>query len=60
MNTYQVRFKPTVANGFNVQFELEAATPEKAVSMAIRELLKSCMSTTHCFESVSQKGSINQ
>lgn len=60
MNTYQVRFYPTAANGFSIQFEMEAATPEKAVSRAIEELSKRCMSATHSFESVSQKGGINQ
>lgn len=60
MNTYQVRFKPTVANGFSIQFEMEAPTPEKAVSRALDELSKRCMSLTHCFESVSQKGGIKQ
>lgn len=59
MKTYQVRFKPTVPNGFNFQVELEAATPENAVSKALEELFKSCMNTTHCFESVSQKEGIN-
>lgn len=60
MNTYQVRFKPTVATGFNFQVELEAATPEKAVRKALDVLITSCMSTTHSFESVSQKEGINQ
>lgn len=54
MNVYQVRFKPTVTNGFSIQFELEASTPEKAVSRALDELCKRCMSLTRCFESVSQ------
>lgn len=60
MNTYKVRFKPTEARGINVQFEVEAPTPEKAVSRALDELSKRCMSLTHCFESVSQKGGIDQ
>ncbi|VUZ23460.1 Uncharacterised protein, partial [Acetobacterium wieringae] len=42
------------------QVELEAATPEKAVKEALDVLMTSCMSTTHSFESVSQKEGINQ
>lgn len=60
MKTYQVRFKPTVPNSFSVQFTLEESTPEKAVSRALEELSKRCLSLTHSFESVSQKGSIKQ
>lgn len=61
MNTYQVRFKPAVANSFSVQFTLEAATPEKAVSKALEELSKrGPLSSTHSFESVNQKEGNNQ
>lgn len=60
MNTYQVRFVAKDHKGINVQFEIEAPTPEKAVSRALDELSKRCMSLTHCFESVSQKGGIKQ
>lgn len=51
-NIYFVRFKPIDGMGINIQFEVEAATPEKAYGIAAKELEKRGPSADYSFECI--------
>ncbi len=53
-NSYKVRFKPVDDNGISIQFEVETATSEEAIDLAINELENRDMLEEYAFEGVYQ------